>query len=224
MQESSPSPLNQQAYDQLLDLLLQGKLGPGTQLDELLLSAELGISRTPLRSAINQLARDGLVEYVPYRGNFVRKWSLKEIEDLFQVRIALEMLAVRLAIPKLSNEDIDEIGAILDQVDQTLLQEDLPAYAEADRRFHRYIIDKTGNRTLIDTLERMSLQIQMIRTFANQDPDVVERTRHERPRILEALSARNADSAAHLMQEHIDGVRRTVIRQLDSSRFNGKRV
>ena len=134
-------------------------MGPGTQLDERHLSEEMGISRTPLRSAIAQLVREGLVEYFPYRGNFVRTWTKRQINDLFEVRISLEKLVVRLAIPKLSTEDIDHIRAILDDVERSLEADDLEGYAHADRRFHRFLSQQTQNQTLIEILERMSNQI-----------------------------------------------------------------
>lgn len=214
IQETTRDTLNQQAYKQLLSLMLSGELSPGTQLDERVLSNDMGISRTPIRGAIAQLVREGLVEYFPYRGNFVRTWSKKEIEDLFRVRIALEVLAIRLAIPKLSNEDIDHIRTILKSVESALAEGDLEAFGEADRKFHTFISRKTDNQTLIEMLERMAIQIQMIRTFANQDPDVVTRTRRERPLILAALEARDADQAAQLMEQHINGVREAVLARL----------
>lgn len=207
--------LNQQVYNRLQSLLLRGEIPPGAQLDERSLAEAMGVSRTPLREAIGQLVKEGVIEYRPYRGNFVRTFTAKQVNDLFRVRIALESLAMRLAIPKLSQENIAFIRSILDDVDEALFQEDMDAYAEADRRFHNTIVELTGNQPLVELLERLSIQIQMVRIIANRDPEVVERTSHERPRILAALEARNADEAARLMEEHIDGVRRAVVAQIE---------
>lgn len=217
MAKTQRDTLNQQVYEHLLHAVINGELPGGTQLDERTLSKEIGVSRTPLRGAISQLVREGLVEYYPYRGNFVKAWTKKEIEDLFEVRMALEALAVRLAIPKLSNEDIEHLRQILTDVEVALRDEDLEEFGEADARFHRFISQKTTNDALISMLDRMSLQLKMIRALANQDPNVVERTLHERPRILAALETRDADAAARLMREHIDGVRQAVIDQLDEA-------
>lgn len=207
-------PLNQRVYQRLQAMLLRGDLPPGAQLDERELAEQMGVSRTPLREAIVHLVREGMVEHRPYRGNFVRTFTPKQVNDLYQVRMSLESLAVRLAVPKLSDEDIQHIGAILDEIQQTLEQGDMDGYSNADRRFHEFIAHCTGNEFLIDSLNRLSAQIQLVRAFANRDPEVVARTAQERPRIWAALKARDADAAAKLMEEHIDGVRKSVIAQM----------
>jgi DNA-binding GntR family transcriptional regulator len=206
--------LNQRVYFRLQKMLLQGEIAPGTQLDERELAERMGVSRTPLREAIAHLVKEGIVEYRPYRGNFARTFTVQEVNDLYTVRRALESLAVRLAIPKLSQEDIERIGAILDKVHDALERGDMEMYSEADGRFHHTIIQLTRNQTLIEVLDRLGSQIQMVRAYANRDPRVVERTHRERPLILAALAARDADAAAALMEEHIDGVRRAVIDQM----------
>lgn len=208
--------LNQRVYSRLRTLLLNGHLPPGAQLDERILAEEMGVSRTPLREAIGHLAKEGIVEYRPFRGNFVRTFTAKQVKDLYQVRKALESLAMRLAIPKLSQEHIAEISLILDQVHAALAQGDIDGYTEADRRFHAAILHITGNETLIDALQRLDAQIQVVRTLANRDPEVVERTAKERPLILAALTARDADAAAHLMEAHIDGVAKAVVAQIET--------
>jgi DNA-binding GntR family transcriptional regulator len=203
--------LNQQVYTRLQEMILSGAVRLGEQLDERTLAADLEVSRTPIREAIGQLVKEGIVEYRPYRGNFIRTFTEKQVNDLFLVRASLEALAVRLAMPKISQEVADNIHRILDRVHEALEQEDMITYSDADREFHETIIHLTGNEPLIDALDRLGFQIQMIRTIANRDPHVVERTHHERPRILAALEARDAELAAKLMEEHIDGVRQAVV-------------
>jgi DNA-binding GntR family transcriptional regulator len=208
-------PLNQQVYSRLQEMILDGTIRLGEQLDERTLATDLEVSRTPIREAIGQLVGEGIVEYRSNRRNYIRKFTVKQVNDLFQVRSALEALAVRLAMPKISQEVIDKIHHILDEVENALARGDMVAYSNADRDFHNTIIHLTGNETLITSLERLSFQIQMIRTIANRDANVVERTHRERPRILQALEARNAELAAKLMEEHIDGVRQAVVAQLE---------
>lgn len=212
--------LNQQVYSRLQEMIRSGSLRLGEQLDERTLASDLEVSRTPVREAIGQLVREGVVEYRPYRGNYIRKFTVKQVNDLFLVRAALEALAVRLAMPKISQEVVDKLRHILDNVHEALERNDMAAYSNADRAFHDALIHLTGNETLISSLDRLGFQIQMIRTIANRDPHVVERTHQERPRILAALEARDADMAAQLMEEHIDGVRRAVVAQLESLENN----
>lgn len=214
MSKSQHSTLNQQAYETLLNMLFTGAIAMGAQLDERDLSNKLGVSRTPLREAVTQLVREGLVDYAPYKGHFVKEWNAKQVENLYIVRKSLEVLAIQLAIPKLSNEDIDSIQDILEQARQALDRSDILAYGHFDSQFHEFIVNKTNNETLIQSLERLSLQIQMVRTIANRDSDVVQRTTNERPRILEALKNRDVESATRLMGEHIDGVSQSVVSQI----------
>lgn len=220
MNENQNPTLNQKAYEALLQLLLSGEIPMGAHVDERELSTRLGISRTPLREAIASLVRAGLVEYFPYKGKYVKKWTPKQVRDLYQVRKSLEVLAIHTATPKLSNEDIDKIRAVLSEAEVALINGNLRAFGEADSKFHSMIVLKTENITLIDTLQHLSVQIQMIRTIANRDANLLERTVYERPRILNALQQRDPDLAAKLMADHIEGVSRAVIAQLEEYQHN----
>lgn len=216
MPKVTHSTLNQRVYYQLREMILAGDLATGSPIEERRLAEEMQVSRTPLREAISQLVTEGIIEYRPYRGNLVRRFNAKQVQDLFQVRKALEVLAMRLAIPKLSQEHIETIRHILDDVERALSRGDIEAYNESDGRFHQTIVEITGNDTLMESLSRLSAQIKLVRFMANTDPSVVHRTAKERPLILAALEARDADRAAALMEAHIDGVCKAVIAQLQS--------
>ena len=114
--------LNQQVYARLRDMITSGELGIGTQIEERVLADEMGVSRTPLREAIGQLSNEEIIEYRPYRGNFVRNFTAKQVNDLYEVRKVLESLAIRLAIRKITQEHIEEIRAILDDVRVALME------------------------------------------------------------------------------------------------------
>jgi len=214
MPAAKETTLNRQVYREILRQLLDGEIPLGTQLDERTLASSLGVSRTPVREAIIHLVREGLVNYYPYRGHFVKMWTPKEVNDLFEVRKVLEALAVRLAVRKLSEEDIDEVREIVNDIVNALRYGDIEGFSEADRLFHNTVIQKTGNQTLIDSLDRLDCQIQVIRTIANRAPDLVERMLNEWPRILTSLEARDAEQCAQLMLSHIEDARKTVVGHL----------
>jgi DNA-binding GntR family transcriptional regulator len=207
-------PLNQRVYLQLRDYVLCGAIAVGDRLDEISLARQLGVSRTPLREAIGKLVKEGLVEHRPFQGNFVRNFSLQEIQDLFEVRAALEGLAARLAVQKLPDDGLDVLKAILDEVRDALEHGDLATYATADRRFHATIAQYSQNPTLIEMLDQLSAKIQTARVLANRDHGVVQRTAHERPLILAALAARDGDEAGRLLELHIKGVADSLCSQL----------
>jgi DNA-binding GntR family transcriptional regulator len=209
--------LNHSIYERLREMIATGTLVTGARIDERAISGQLGVSRTPLREAIAKLAKEGLIEQRPYRGNFVRAFSPKQVNDLYETRMVLEGLSARRAVANLTDEGLAELTGILDDIQHALAQADIVAFSAADQRFHSTIARLSGNETVIESLERLRAQVQLVRLAANRDPDLVERTARERPAILAALRDRDADRAARLMEEHIDGVRRTVLKQLEAA-------
>lgn len=207
-------PLNERVYQQLRDVLARGQLKPNSRLDEEELAADLGVSRTPIREAIGKLTTEGFAQYRPYQGSFVRSFTAKQVDDLYRVRQALEALAVRQTVSTLTDAQLAQLRAILADVADALAAGDMAAYGAADRRFHRAIAAWSGNQTLIESLDRLDVQVQIVRTVANHDPGGVARTADERPRILAAMAARDTEQAVTLLTEHIDGVRRIVVAQL----------
>ena len=206
--------LNHSIYQAIREMIASGRLAPGSRIDERVIAEQLGVSRTPLREATAKLAKEGLVEQRPYRGNFVRAFSPKQVSDLYETRMVLEGLATRRAVANLSDADLATLTGLLDAAQAALDAEDLDGFSAADQRFHSTIARLSGNETLIESLERLRAQVQLIRLAANRDPDLVQRTARERPAILAALAARDADRAGRLMEEHIDGVRRSMVEQL----------
>ena len=208
--------LRERIYDEVVQMILSRELAPGAQIDERALSEKLSVSRTPFREALGTLANEGLIETKPYRGTFVRELAPKQINDLYEVRKNLEGLAVRLAVPRLTDEQIDVIEGILDNAVAALRRQDMATYAALDQQFHETFPRVANNETLSDTLGRLSRQIQLCRVFANNEPDVAERTATERTAILTALRARDAEQAALLMTQHIAGVQRAVMSMLSA--------
>jgi DNA-binding GntR family transcriptional regulator len=209
--------LNHGIYEALRGMIAAGDLVPGERIDERAIAERLGVSRTPLREATAKLAKEGLVEQRPYRGNFVRAFSVKQVNDLYETRMVLEGLATRRAVANLTEADLADLTGMLDAAQAALAAGDLEGFSAADQRFHSAIARLAGNEILIESLERLRAQIQLVRLAANRDPDLVERTARERPLILAALAARDADRAGTLMEEHIDGVRRSMVAHLGAA-------
>jgi len=214
MRDMKHLTLKDRLYQELLARITSGQLPPGSPIDEKTLITDLSVSRTPFREAIGSLAKDGLVEIAPYRGFTVRRFSIKEVDDLYRLRRTLESFAVRLAVENISNAHISELEHILNGAVTALEANDLHAYAERDGEFHGLIAELSGNAALIDTLARLGLQIQMCRVIANQSRGFAKRAAQERDEILAALRARDADRAAALMDAHIADVQATVIAEL----------
>lgn len=212
--------LRERTYDEILSMILSGELLPGSQIDERSLTERLEVSRTPIREAISVLAKEGLVEIQPYRGFSVCRFTAKQVRDLYELRRQLECFAIRLAVDNISNAHTAQLEAILNASVAALEAGDIAAYGAHDRDFHDLIADLSGNDALVDTLARLSRQIQICRMIANQSPDFAARAARERDEILDALRARDADRAAALMDAHILDAQQAVMGQIGEGAAN----
>jgi DNA-binding GntR family transcriptional regulator len=206
--------LRERIYEEIVRLIVAGELPSGTPIDEKELTEKLQVSRTPFREAIGTLAKEGLIEIKPYRGFFVRSFTRKEIDDLYELRKTLECFAVELAVPRMSDRDIAGLEKVLDAAVEALRNRDMETYGLRDREFHETIAERSENAALIETLSRLALQIQICRTIANESQEFAERAAQERDDILKALRARDAGAASALMRTHIGDVQSAVLARL----------
>lgn len=203
--------LRERIYEEIVRLIVSGDLPSGTALDERALTDRLQVSRTPFREALGTLAKEGLIEIRPYRGFFVRSFSRRETEDLYELRKRLECFAVELAVPNMSDRHIASFEKMLDDALDALHRGDMEAYGRHDRVFHETIAELSGNAALIETLNRLALQIQVGRTIANESKAFAERAARERDEILSAFRARDIQRAVAFMHNHISDVQRAVL-------------
>jgi DNA-binding GntR family transcriptional regulator len=203
--------LRERIYEEIVRLIVSGELPSGVSIDEKELTERLQVSRTPFREAIGTLAKEGLIEIKPYRGFFVRSFTPKEIDDLYDLRKTLECFAVELAVPQMSDRHIAGFERILDEAVAALRRGDMETYGIRDKEFHETIAELSGSAPLIETLARLALQIQICRSIANESRDLAERAAKERDQILQAFRARDITRAKTLMHAHISDVQQAVM-------------
>jgi DNA-binding GntR family transcriptional regulator len=214
MTEQGPldrTTLTERAYFRLRHDVERGALRPGQRLDERALCEQLGVSRTPLRHALERLVHDGLAQRSPYQGIFVRSLSAVDVENLYFVRSALEQLAVRLAVERASPEEIGRIRSLAERCQEFGEKGDMSGLGETDRQFHEAIVAASHNDVLLDVLETLRRRVHAVRSFANEAIDLVKRTVDERLMVCDALESRDADEAARLLGAHIDDVRESAV-------------
>ena len=149
--------LSSQVSKILTEAILEGAIEGGQKLVEMEIQEMFGISRSPLREAIRDLEKKGLVTIVPRRGAFVRRVTVKDIEDIFPVRANLEALAAKLAHANISQEDLDEMKDILEKMQEAVRANDTKSYWRHHSRFHEIFINASNNPVLIETLSRLRL-------------------------------------------------------------------
>ncbi|MCI5896939.1 MAG: GntR family transcriptional regulator [Sutterella sp.] len=148
MLKISSKTLVSEATRVLEEMVLSGKLKVGARLKELELEKELGISRTPLREALVILESQGLIVNYPHKGRFVKKINIREIEEVCEVRIALEGLAVRLAHKHVKQKDIEDLKKILDRMEQAMISKNSTEFIDCHEQFHATLIALSGNSWL----------------------------------------------------------------------------
>jgi DNA-binding GntR family transcriptional regulator len=193
----------QRVYSHLRGEILSGELPPGTELQEVALSATLGVSRGPIREAIGRLAAEGLVTVRPRRGAVVRELSTEEFLEAYQVREALEVMAVRLAVPRLTDTDVATLEMCIAEMTSCADSGDTQGFFEANSGFHRAFFDISGNRMLVDLYRGLCSQIDRYRLRSLELRGNVQRSIAEHKAILRAARAGDVERAVHLVSEHI---------------------
>jgi len=215
------SPTLQSAvYTHLRELIVSGKLAPGTRLREVWLSEQLGVSRSPIREAIVQLSRDGLVTKKARNGDYVTHYTPKDVREIYDVRLAVELMAARRAIDHLTDARLHRLEQAAMECSSALQDGDIPLYGEKDQLFHFTLVDLAGNQRLSDILRQLAGQIQAIRVFVALDLDRVTRAEEEHQRIVQAFRDRSAKDALTWVERHIDSVAEDVVRILESKAVN----
>ena len=195
--------LADQAYVALRDLIVSLELPPGSAIKEPELTARLGIGRTPVREALRRLALERLVEVYPRRGMFVTTVDVRDLARLCEVRAVLEPEAARLAAERATRPDLEQIGALLEELGEPRRRDDR-VLIDLDERIHRTIYRCSHNQLLEETLDwyyTHALRIWMLALDRAQGLRDAVLEHHE---LLDAIARGNGDRAADLMRAHIE--------------------
>jgi DNA-binding GntR family transcriptional regulator len=195
--------LRERVHDHLKQGILANRYAPGTVLLEVPLSAELGVSRGPIREALRSLEAEGLVSITPRRGAVVTSLTRRDFLDAYQVREALETLGMRLAIPRLTDELFDELDERIARMDEYAETGDADGFFEANAAFHAAFMDASGNRKLQEVYDRLMAQMGPYRRPSARLRGNLERSIAEHREIVTAARARDADAAVALVMRHI---------------------
>ena len=195
--------LDQKAYSILKDLIIERKLLPGQKIPQEKLARDLGISRTPLISALKFLEQEKLVESVPRRGFFVRLFSKEEMVYIFELREVLEGLAARRAASRITDAQIKKLTSFFQPFADQKNISNYKAYAREDRRFHNFVIDvgaKEFLKSILLTTNIISFSYQVLQSEGLVRPP--NETIQEHLAVIEAIKDRDSEAAENLMRQH----------------------
>ena len=203
--------LEEQVYLTLEEEILSGVLKRGETLVETSLSARLGVSRTPLRSALHRLAEEGLIEISPNRGAVVVGIGADDLVDIYRIRMRLEGLASAEAARKISDEDKKRLRDIIELSEFYMAKQDSEHFKELDSEFHGIIFKACGNRVLCKTLSDLHRNIHFYRKQSLAAGDRLEKALSEHKQILAAIETGDCDMADRLTSDHIEAALKNLL-------------
>jgi DNA-binding GntR family transcriptional regulator len=187
----------------LQEAIVSGELKPGQPLIETEMAAQLGVSRAPLREALQVLSREGLVETLPYRGTIVRNLTRADIEELYSFRSLLEEFALRRIIERGSPADVALLRQHFEFILDAAQRGDVRAVNLSDRAFHDALIDLSGHALLQASWQTVSLRVRQVMSLRNRQNRDLTRVAYNHVPIIEAIAARETETAVRLLHEHI---------------------
>jgi DNA-binding GntR family transcriptional regulator len=210
---------SQRAYEQLRDEIVRWELQPGADLNEVRLAERLSVSRTPLREAVQRLARDGLVTITPGRGALVAQLALRDVVHLFQMREALEPYAARLCARKSDRGEFGELRAAFEQQRDVFAkglppQGDYAEYYALSKRMDTAIDEGSGNPYLRESLERLRTHLQRLRQIAKRRPPRMQQTVSEHLAICAAIDDGDETVAALGTAQHINNSLHNILAEI----------
>ncbi|MFR4352986.1 MAG: GntR family transcriptional regulator [Roseburia sp.] len=197
-------PLRDVVFHTLREAILKGELKPGERLMELQLAAKLGVSRTPIREAIRMLEQEGLAVTIPRKGAEVAKMTEKDMEDVLQIRDALDELAATIACEQISEEELSHLRETMYEFEKSTKTGDVKRIAEADVQFHDIIYKATGNPKLVILLNNLREQMYRYRVEYLKDEKNYPMLVKEHCEIVEGLSNKDKEKLTAAMHKHVE--------------------
>ena len=196
-------PLRDVVFNTLREAILKGELQPGERLMELQLASKLGVSRTPIREAIRMLEQEGLAVTVPRKGAEVARMTLKDMEDVLEIREALDELAAQIACERISSEQMNRLMDTKKEFERILASGEVKEIADVDVKFHDIIYEATDNAKLVYLLNNLREQLFRYRVEYLKNPENYPALIQEHEAIVSALEARDKAKVTEAMHEHV---------------------
>ena len=196
-------PLRDVVFNTLREAILKDELKPGERLMELQLASKLGVSRTPIREAIRMLEQEGLAVTIPRRGAEVAKMTEKDMQDVLQVREALDELAAVLACELISQDELVKLEQAACEFEAAIATKNLKQIADTDMVFHDIVYEATKNPKLVTVLNNLREQMYRYRVEYLKDEKNYPILLKEHRQILDGFKEKNKELVAASMRKHV---------------------
>jgi len=214
----SYKPLRDVVCEALREAITSGILQPGERLMETQIAEELGVSRTPVREAIRKLELEGFVIMMPRRGTYVADLSMKDINEVFEIRTSLEVLAAGLAAERITEEELEQLNRLLVKISEYIEAGDLDKIVETDVAFHDILYRASRNNRLVAIINNLREQTSRFRSISLGHPGRLQETLKEHRRLVDAISQRDPELAQQMAHEHMENAEQTLLLEMNERR------
>ena len=218
----SYKPLREVVSEAIREAIISGVLKPGERIMEIQLAEELGVSRTPVREALRKLELEGFVVMIPRRGTYVADLSIKDVNEVFEIRKALDSLAAGLAAERITDEELEELERLLVDIAKSIENHDWDKIVEIDSQFHAVLYRASRNNRLVGIISNLQEQFTRFRSVSMKHTGRIRNTLEEHRRIVEAIAQRNVELAQMLSVEHMENAEQALLLEMDQRRLRGQ--
>jgi DNA-binding GntR family transcriptional regulator len=211
----SATTLADQVYRVVRVRILGGEIAPGEFIRENDLNKAMGVSRTPIREALGRLASEGFLERLPHRGYRVPEEPIKDLLDLYPVIAALDLLAGKLALPRLTREDVARLRDLNGRLEAAEARKDVRALIELNNQFHRLFSERSGNARLCSLLDDLRAQLTRLERWYYSDGAHVEQSVRQHAEIIEAIEGGDPDRALSLLEANMSLTLRSLLAEAE---------
>ncbi len=207
----SYKPLRELVFENVRQAIVKGVFAPGERLMEIQMADELGVSRTPVREAIRKLELEGFVVMIPRRGTYVANLSIKDINDVYEIRTSLDVLAAGLAAERIEPEEIAELNRLLLEISNASKHNDMEAIVKLDTDFHDVLYKASRNERLRNIINNLREQITGIRGVSMRYPGRMADTIEEHRALVDSIASRDSEKAQAAARIHLENAEHTLL-------------
>lgn len=193
--------------------IMQGSLVAGEQLFQDDIATQFGVSRIPVREALRQLEAEGLVTFYPNRGAIVTELSALEVREIYEIRISLETLALRLAMENMSEEDLKRAEDILNRIEE---EQEASRWVDLNWQFHNALYAAAQRSRLVSMIETLYIQVDRYVHLQLKGLNYMDRSQREHRELLTACKQKNVKHAVLLLEQHIQAAADFLVNHLQS--------
>ena len=206
--------IREQVYKILRDDICQGVYPPGTRLQEVELAEGLNVSRSPVREALRQLAADGLLLEIPNKGVYVKEFTVKDIEEIYDLRVMLESYGILHSTGHITAMRRERLLGLLKDMEDFLRKDDLQSYTSLDERLHNHIVHLGDNSLINDTYDRVRSMNQQFRILSLMDQQRFRESLDEHREIVHALVTGDLKHADDVNRHHLELARIAILKRM----------